>query len=464
VWDIACVQVPRLLKTASFRLTALYSAVFMMSFALLLLLTFIILTAALREQIKVKVMGDLDDMTSEWREDGLPAISSDIAQRTGNSLKSGAFYYLEDATGKKLAGNLANAPRIAGWQEAPLQTRLAETAVIDPDEDHQLWGQGVILPDQSFLFAGEDAFRVISAQETIVDTFLWSAALALLLATGVGIVVSQGFLRRIDAINRTSLSIMDGTLKARIPVAGTSDEIDRLSLNLNRLFDSNQTLLESLKQVTTNIAHDLRTPLSRLRQSLEVARAGKPSVKHYGQTIDGAIAESDQLLATFAALLRIAQIESGSRRSAFRNFDLSETVSRLVNAYQPAAEDQGKNLLSDISESIFVLGDSELITQALSNLLENALRHSGPASHIVVGLAGPLGRPVITVADNGQGIPPELRTRVFERFFRLEDSRTTPGNGLGLTLVAAVAELHNIQIDLEDNNPGLKVLLQFHVP
>jgi signal transduction histidine kinase len=461
VWDIACVQLHRLLKTASFRLTALYSVVFTISFALLLLVTFVIFTAALREQVKVKVTSDLEEITTEWREDGLNAIIADVAERTSSSLASGAFYYLENADGKKLAGNLVTTPRIVGWQEAPLQTRLTETANIDPDEDHQLWGQGVILPDKSFLFAGEDAFRVISAQEVIVDTFLWSGGLALLLATAVGLVVSQGFLRRLDAINRTSLSIMDGTLKARIPVAGTSDEIDRLSVNLNRLFDSNQTLLESLKQVTTNIAHDLRTPLSRLRQSLEAARTGKPNIKRYGQTIDQAISESDQLLATFAALLRIAQIESGSRRSAFRSFDLSETVNRLVSAYQPAAEDQGKSLVATVTSDITIDGDSALVLQALANLLENALRHTNSASRIEVSLSNHASAPELLVTDNGPGIAPEFRTRVFERFFRLEHSRTTTGNGLGLALVAAVAELHHIQIELLDNNPGLKVRLQF---
>ena len=373
----------------------------------------------------------------------------------------GAFYYLEDASGTKLAGKLSNIKRLAGWQEAPFQNLLPKTAAFDTDEDHQLWGQGMILADKSFLFVGQDAIRVLSAQEAIIDTFLWSGGVALLLAALVGTVISQGFLRRIDAINRTSQSIMDGALKARIPVVGTSDEIDQLSLNLNRLFDQNQNLLESLKLVTTNIAHDLRTPLSRLRQGLEAARTSRPDVKRYGETIDNAIVESDQLLATFAALLRISQIESGSRKAAFRQFDLSEVVSRIAVAYQPVAEDQGKSLNSTIADGISIHGDSELILQALANLLENALRHTPSGSHIDVHLSDTSAGPEITIADNGPGIPAELHKRVFERFFRLENSRTTPGNGLGLTLVAAVAELHHGHVALSDNNPGLRVLLTF---
>jgi signal transduction histidine kinase len=455
------VPAPRLLKTASFRLTALYSAVFMLSFALLLLLTYLILTAALRDQIKVKVEEDLQALSAEYREDGLSSIIKDVEEKSGLTQTLGVFYYLENAAGAKLAGKLSNIKRVTGWQEVSFHDYLPDSPVFDADEDHQLWGQGVILPDKSFLFVGQDAIRVLSAQEAIIDTFLWSGGVALLLAALVGTIISQGFLKRIDAINRTSQSIMKGTLKARIPVVGSSDEIDQLSLNLNRLFDQNQSLLESLKLVTTNIAHDLRTPLSRLRQGLETARTGRADVKRYGKTIDNAIVESDQLLATFAALLRISQIESGSRKAAFRLFNLSEAVNRIASAYQPVAEDQGKSLIPAITEGLSVHGDSELVLQALANLLENALRHAPQGSRIDVALSDTPAGPEITIADNGPGIPAALRKRVLERFFRLESSRTTPGNGLGLTLVAAVAELHQGQITLGDNNPGLRVLLSF---
>jgi signal transduction histidine kinase len=459
--DIVSVLVPRLLKTASFRLTALYSVVFMLSFGLLLILTYLTLTAALRDQIKVKVTEDQQTLITESKEDGLNSVAKDIQERTGLSASLGAFYYLEDATGQRLAGNLNKIPRVEGWQEKPFQNTVADYAGIDADEDHQLWGQGKVMSDGSFLFVGQDAIRVLSAQEAIIDTFLWSAGIALLLAAVVGTMISQGFLRRIDAINRTSQSIMSGTLKARIPVSGTSDEIDQLSFNLNKLFDRNQDLLESLKQVTTNIAHDLRSPLSRLRQGLETARTGHSNAKRYGDAIDNAIQESDQLLSTFAALLRIAQIESGSRKAAFRQFDLSAVVNRLVGAYQAVAEDQGKSLTSTVEKNVAFHGDSELIIQALANLLENALQHTPVGSQIDIGLAQTASGAELAVSDTGPGIPVEDRKRVFERFFRLERSRTTPGNGLGLTLVAAVAELHQVAMELQDNEPGLKVQLRF---
>lgn len=453
--------VPRLLKTASFRLTALYSVVFMLSFGLLLLLTYLTLTAALRDQIKVKVQEDLETLITESNEDGVNSMVNDVQEHTAAAKNLGAYFYLEDSNGNRLAGNLVKIPRVVGWQENPLLDLVTDNADIAADGDHQLWGQGMLLDDGSFLFVGQDAVRVLSAQEAIVNTFLWSAGIALLLAAAVGTLVSQGFLRRIDAINRTSQSIMSGTLKARIPVSGTSDEIDQLSFNLNKLFDRNQTLLESLKQVTTNIAHDLRSPLSRLRQGLETARTGHSNAKRYGVAIDNAIEESDQLLSTFAALLRIAQIESGSRKAAFRQLDLSAVVDRLVGAYQAVAEDQGKSLTSAVEKHVAFHGDSELIIQALANLLENALQHTPSGSLIDISLAQTTSGAELAVADTGPGIPIEDRNHVFERFYRLERSRTTPGNGLGLTLVAAVAELHGIALELQDNNPGLKVQLHF---
>ena len=250
-------------------------------------------------------------------------------------------------------------------------------------------------------------------------------------------------------------------LKERIPVRGTSDEIDRLSANLNRLFDSNQALLDSLKQVTANIAHDLRTPLSRLRQGLEDARANAGNQRAYEAAIDSAISESDQLLATFAALLRIAQIESGSRKAGFKIVSLTNIFEHVASAYWAVAEDEGKELISTLEAGINFHGDSELLLQMIANLVENAIRHTPSGTRIVLALeASPQGI-TASVSDSGPGIPPEQREKVFEHFYRLETSRTTAGNGLGLSMVSAVAALHGIQVSLQDNLPGLKVLLSF---
>ena len=288
-----------------------------------------------------EIRAQLAVMAQEAQSDGIATIIQDIQERTTPTDRPAEYYYLGDNKGKTLAGNLDGITRQEGWRESGLSDSVLAKPDDNADDDHQIWGQGVYLFDGSFLLVGQDAFRVLSAQESIINSFAWSSGIAIMLAALAGLAVSRGFLHRIDDINNTSLAIIDGRLKERIPVRGTSDEIDRLSANLNRLFDSNQSLLESLKQVSANIAHDLRTPLSRLRQGLEEARSKTGNNKAYAAAIDSAVIESDQLLATFAALLRIAQIESGSRKAGFKTVSLTSIFERVASAYRAVAEDQG---------------------------------------------------------------------------------------------------------------------------
>lgn len=451
----------RLFKTVSFQLTVFFGLIFAFCFMSLLFVTYLTTTTALRGQMQTEIRAQLNVMASEAEADGIESIVQDINERTAQSSGLDGYYFLSDGTGKKLAGNLDGVELRDGWRESGLSDSIIAKLGSQVDEDHQIWGQGVHLSDGFFLLVGQDAFRVLSAQEAIVNSFAWSASVAFLLATLSGIVVSRGFLRRIDDINNTSLAIIDGRLKERIPVRGTSDEIDRLSANLNRLFDSNQSLLESLKQVSANIAHDLRTPLSRLRQGLEEARAKTGNQKTYEAAIDSAISVSDQLLTTFAALLRIAQIESGSRKAGFKTVNLTSIFERVVNALRAVAEDQGKELITSLAQDISYHGDDELLLQMIVNLVENAIRHTPSNTRIVFILENSTQGVVANIADSGPGIPAELRDKVFEHFYRLDTSRATAGNGLGLSLVSAIANLHDIRISLHDNMPGLKVTLKF---
>ncbi len=450
----------RIFKTASFRLSALYGGVFASGFGALLIITYFTATTALREQIRTEVQRDLHALSVEAGADGLDTIIQDINERIQPVSGSTAYYFLADASGQKLAGNLTGIALRDGWQEAPLDASTIKNPETSVDEDHQLWGQGIHLANGAFLLAGQDAYRVLSAQEAIINSFAWSAGISFLLAALGGVVVSQGFLRRIDAINTTSHAIIDGNLKRRIPVRGTSDEIDRLSMNLNRLFDSNQSLLESLKQVSTSIAHDLRTPLSRLRQGLEEAHLQNNKSAHKA-AIEAAIIESDQLLATFSALLRIAQIESGTRRAGFKQVSLTDIFEQVADTYRAVAEDQQKEMKLLVEQGITIVGDRDLLTQMLVNLLENALNHTPAKTTISLSLkqsdAGPIG----IIADSGAGIPGDERQKVFERFYRRDSSRSTPGSGLGLPLAAAIASMHAVTLELHDNEPGLKVVLGF---
>jgi signal transduction histidine kinase len=309
------------------------------------------------------------------------------------------------------------------------------------------------------LLVGENRYRAVKAREAILQAFGWVTVITLLLAAGGGAALGVGFLRRIEAINRTTRSIMDGDLSQRVPTRGGEDEMDRLAINLNAMLDRIQGLMESLKRVSDDIAHDLRTPLSRLRHRLESARAtlGPES----GPVIEQSISELDAILETFSALLRIAQIESGARRAAFFEVSLERILSTVAEAYEAVAEDRRQTLTVRAERSSPVLGDRELLTQMAANLVENAIRHCPAGVNITAHLRDEAGAPTLSVTDTGPGIPAPERDKVFRRFYRLEASRTTPGSGLGLALVKAVAELHGATVELSDNHPGLRVSIRF---
>jgi signal transduction histidine kinase len=254
---------------------------------------------------------------------------------------------------------------------------------------------------------------------------------------------------------------MAGQLDSRVPVRKNGDELDRLAANLNAMLDRIQSLMESLKQVSSDIAHDLRTPLARLRQRLETASATAQTVEEFRASTDAAIAETEGLLETFSALLRIAQIESGSRRAGFATVDLSEIFLFVATTFTPVAEDQEHRLVSDIEPGATISGDRELLLQLATNLVENAIRHTPRGATIEVKVRRNAEEVVAIVSDDGPGIPVEERAKVFRRFYRLEASRTTPGSGLGLALVAAVAELHDGSTSLLDHRPGLTVEVRF---
>jgi signal transduction histidine kinase len=228
------------------------------------------------------------------------------------------------------------------------------------------------------------------------------------------------------------------------------------------MLDRIEALMEGLRQVSTDIAHDLRTPLGRLRQRLEGAVLKSRSTGEYEQAVEGAIAEADHLLAVFNALLRIARLEAGNRRQGFVRCDLAALTTAMVEVFQPTAEDGGQSLRWTNAAPVEVIGDADLLSQMIANLIENALRHTPPGSRIDIAVVClPSGRAELSIADDGPGIPADLRDKVFQRFYRLEQSRHTPGNGLGLSLVAATAQLHRVTITLSDNRPGLKVSLLF---
>jgi signal transduction histidine kinase len=276
-----------------------------------------------------------------------------------------------------------------------------------------------------------------------------------------GLVLSRTFLARVGAISRAAEKIAQSDLAERIPRSNKADDLDDLAGTLNRMLDRIAGLMATLRHVSNDIAHDLRTPLGKLRLRLDTVLRSAHTVGAYEAAVRRAIDDLDSVLETFAALLRIAQIEAGKRRSGFKQMSLSAMVQEVVEAFSPSAEESGHALSARIAAGVNAIGDSELVTQMLVNLTENSLNHTPAGTAIEISLERTSNGSCLSVADRGPGVPPEERERIFQKFYRLEQSRTTPGTGLGLSLVAAVADLHGVRVRVEDNQPGLLVALDF---
>jgi signal transduction histidine kinase len=445
----------RILRSASFRLTLFYAVLFMASAGALFATVYWTATAAMQNDMAAVLRSEAFQLAEIHSRNGLSGLAQQIARRMNFRTRGPIFYLLQAPNGRVVVGNLPGMPPVNGVVDFVPQPDAPEADI----DRSKFTGFGLTLPDGAFLLVAQDAARLSDMQHAIVRAFAWASALTLLLAIAGGTFLASSFLRRIDTITRTSRAIMEGDLSARIPVRGTHDEIDQLIASLNAMLARIQQLMDGLRQVSSDIAHDLRTPLGRLRQHLEDARERAKTTADYDAATDAAIAEADELLETFSALLRIAQVEAGAQKSAFTEVDLSALARSVGEAYQPAAEDSGHKLDIRIEDGVKLTGDRQLLAQMISNLVENALRHtsSGSAASLAVRKAGASFQ--IEVADNGPGIPETERGKVFDRFYRLDRSRSTAGSGLGLALVKAIAGLHGLTIELADRKPGLGVVV-----
>jgi signal transduction histidine kinase len=440
------VPAPRVLRTASFRLAALYLLLFPASAVVLGAVVFWMTHATLTQQLETRVQNALIHLKEEYATGGLPGLVSHAVEYGRGP---GALDFLvQSPEGKRLAGQIPVVDNVRGW--------LRLTAV-DQGESKPLMAYAEELPGGVVVAVGDDVRRIRQAEAAVLRAFVWGVSATLLLGVGGGVWLSQLFLYRVDAISRTAEAIIDGDLTQRVPLSGTGDDLDRLAETLNRMLDRMDKLLESVRQASNNIAHDLRTPLSRLGQYLEDARAQASSTADHVLALDRAKAEVEALLGTFAALLRIAEVEAGAQRAAFRGVDLSAIVATVAEAFAPSAEEAGYALTAEVSPGIVVNGDRELLTQMLVNLVENALRHTPSGTRVRLLLGRQASQAELVVEDNGPGVPVAERELILRRFYRLDHSRSTPGSGLGLSLVAAVAELHGAELSFANAHPGLRV-------
>ena len=459
-------HLPRPFKTTSFRLASGYAALFVASVLLIMAATYVGATSALKETIRASIDEDIKAFRQAFASGGDDALQEMVAERS-ESAPDDRFLLLLDAHGSAKAGNLSADLWRRGWRQRHLDADevlrhpdLKVAASRNVDRDVRLWSFGEQIGPYRVL-AARDAYLLDQMQAIIVTAFGWGGLATTLLALIGGYVMSLGPTRRVDEIALTTRKIVEGRLDLRLPVSPRGTELDRLAFDINRMLARIELLLESLKQVSTDIAHDLRTPLARLRQGLEVVRRQPRANDVYRVAIDGAMAESDAILETFNALLGIAQIEGGARRAGFKALDLSALAEKIVDIYAEVAFDAGHSLRASIEPAILVKGDGSLLTQAIANLIDNCINHVPPPGRIELRLHRRQGKALLEICDDGPGVPEAERDKIFRRLYRVDRSRSTPGNGLGLALVAAIAELHDATVEASDNRPGLLMRMTF---
>ncbi|MCC6780265.1 MAG: HAMP domain-containing protein [Hyphomicrobiales bacterium] len=450
----------KLLRTTAFKLTLVYLTIFAV-FAAFLLGYFAWNTRRLiTEQITQTVDAEITGLAEQYRQGGLRRLVITVdarSRRPGSSL-----YLVTTPAGEGLAGNVGSlAPGILdqpGWAET--EYRRLE----DPDGgDHHALVRVFQLSGGFRLLVGRDLEERDRLTDIVLSAGRWSLAIVIVLGVAGGLFVTRRVLARVDAMTETTRKIMDGDLTGRLPIAGTGDELDRLGENLNAMLERIEGLMRGLKEVSDNIAHDLKTPLTRLRNRCEEALRLAEDELQYRAALESTIEESDGLIRTFNALLMIARAESGQARDGMSEVDAAEIARGVGELYEPLADEKGISLKVEAPTPAPVHGNRELISQALANLVDNAIKYGAPAdggaAAVLVEARVTGERVLLSVADSGGGIPQADRTRAIERFVRLERSRSLPGSGLGLSLVSAVARLHGGKLELEDNHPGLRTVI-----
>jgi signal transduction histidine kinase len=449
----------RLVRAHAVRLAALYFLVFAAS--VLGVLLFVYWTSAnfVERQTEATLDAEINGLAEQYDQRGLSGLVQIIAARSAGDRGDAMLYLVTDPDGRPLAGNIAGwplgVPARSGWLSFKVETRVRGRVVT-----HPVLGSLIIINGGYRLLVGRDITDAAAFRNRVKMTLLWSGLVALGLGLLGGAAMSRNLLRRVELVNRTSERVMAGNLSDRVPLDGSGDEFDQLAANLNRMLDQIERLMTAMREVTDDVAHDLKTPLARLRARLELALIGPSDAASQADAVRTAIDEADRLLATFNALLGIAAAEAGAGGDQAALLDLSEVARSAAELYEPVAEEQGFSMSLSVEPDVRICGDRHLLTQTLANLLDTALKYAG-GGDLQICVCRAEDRAILEVADRGPGIPEVFRATVFDRFVRLEASRSTPGNGLGLSLVRAVAQRHHGIVALADNHPGLRVRLEF---
>jgi signal transduction histidine kinase len=451
---------PNLFRTTAFKLTAVYLLIFTLFAGFVLGYVAWNAKRLLDDQIRSTIDAEIQGLAEQQRLGGIRRLVNIIERRSRGP--GASLYLVATLIGERLVGNIEALP--PGALDRPGESEIEYARSSDGvDRPSRAIVRVFMLPAGFRLLVGRDIEERERLGIVIRRAAGWSLALVFVLGCFASWFVARRVLKRVDDMTDTAQSIMAGDLKGRLAISGTGDELDRLALNLNAMLDRIGELMEGMQQVSDNIAHDLKTPLTRLRNRAEEALRTAKSPDELRAALDGSIDEADNLIRVFNALLMIARLETGRIQDSMDTLDLSEIVSGLAELYEPLAEEAGLALVTDIAPDLQVSGNRELIGQALANLIDNALKYGQPTEGgeaIVRVAAKRIGAEIeLSVADHGPGIPESDRGRVLERFVRLDQSRSKPGFGLGLSLAAGVVRLHAGQLRLEDNAPGLRVVI-----
>jgi signal transduction histidine kinase len=447
-----------ILRSSPFRITLLYTLLFTLSSVVMLIFIYFAASKEFKKTLQNQIANEAAVLRKRYQRRGYDDLVATI-QAHSNAPATGFFLYaITDGSGNQTVGNLPTDDLRGGWSEVTLKHNI-----VDPEDggDTLLMMYGTPLSDGNLLIVGAGLDQAKDLRQLMINSLVSSLAFVLPLVLGSGLFLSRAALARVFDIHRAAKRIMAGDLSRRLPIHGSSDEFDQLSDSINAMLERIEELMGSVKQVTTDIAHDLRTPLGRLRQHLEGAQLGEASVEDCLEVIGKAKVETDQILRTFDALLQIGQIGALDLRKRFTEIDIADLAGQLAESYQPVAAEKGQQFAAQIASGLWVKGHRELLAQMLVNLIENAINHSPPGAAINLWAGRYEGNVELIVSDTGPGVPAQHWKKIFQPFYRLERSRRTPGSGLGLSLVRSIASIHGISIVLGDNAPGLVIGLTF---
>ena len=446
-------------RSIAWRIAVGYAVLFGASVLALLVFIYVSTEGFMTRQMEAVIEAEVQGLAERYRVGGVRGLRALLRDRVQRNPASSSIYLLADPGFRVVAGNLSNWPRAARGAEPWIEFELYATDESDGREVHRARARHFQLRRGFHLLVGRNLRDYEAMRSAIVRNVAWGIGVAGLLAVAIAWWLRRSVATRVESINRTARRIMEGELSERIESRGSGDEFDDLVANLNAMLARIETLMEDVRRVSDNVAHDLRTPLGRLRTRLEQLRDASGDSAS-APLAEAALNEADQMLATFNALLRIARIETRQRRHAFERVDLATVGDDVADLYAPVAESRGITFRhSGIAAP--VEGDADLLFQSLANLLDNAMKYTPEGGAVTLHVTADHDSVTVVVADSGPGVPPEEREGVLRRFYRLEPARSTPGSGLGLSLVAAVAQLHEAVLALEDNAPGLVVRMRF---